>query len=87
MSIITQLVTQNQAQAQAQAQGQVQFTSILPFQNAQLLFLNGLLTSSVLPAAMTIRQVARARNQQVITGNLGAVTTGTQTASPVNVGR
>jgi len=85
MASIIQSVLQNQAQVQAQAQSQVQFTSILPFQMAQLQFLNGLLTSSVLPVSMSIRQVARAKNQSVVVGNLGAVTTGAQNANPLNV--
>jgi hypothetical protein len=32
-----------------------------------------------------VRQVARANNRSIIAGNLAAVTTGAQTASPTNV--
>jgi len=66
---ITQTVNQVQAQAQAQQQQQQQF----------------LLLSNIAQSLAGITQIAHATNQNVIAGNSGAVTTGTQTANPTNV--
>jgi hypothetical protein len=57
-----------------------------PFQMAQMQLLSSqlqMLSPLVFAAARV--QVARASNRNIITGNLAAVTTGVQTASPVNV--
>lgn len=66
---ITQTV--NQAQAQSQQQQQ---------QQQQLLIL-----SQIGQSLAGLTQIAHATNQNVIAGNAGAVTTGTQSANPVNV--
>lgn len=66
---ITQNVNQNQAQAQQQQQQQQQF----------------LLLSNIAQSLAGITQIAHATNQNVIAGNTGAVTTGPQSANPVNV--
>jgi hypothetical protein len=68
---ITITQTVNQAQAQAQQQQQ---------QQQQLILLSQLVTGLA-----NVTQIAHATNSNVIAGNTGAVTTGTQTASPVNV--
>jgi hypothetical protein len=67
--VITQNVNQNQAQNQSQQQQQQQF----------------LLLSNIASSLNGLTQIAHATNQNVIAGNTGAVTTGAQTASPVNV--
>ena len=66
---VTQNVNQNQAQAQQQQQQQQQF----------------LLLSNIAQSLAGITQIAHATNQNVIAGNTGAVTTGAQSANPVNV--
>jgi hypothetical protein len=66
---ITQTV--NQAQAQSQAQQQ---------QQQQLLIL-----SQIGQSLAGLTQIAHATNQNVIAGNTGAVSTGPQSANPVNV--
>jgi hypothetical protein len=66
---ITQNVNQNQAQAQQQQQQQQQF----------------LLLSNIASSLNGLTQIAHATNQNVIAGNTGAVTTGAQSANPVNV--
>jgi hypothetical protein len=66
---ITQTV--NQAQSQAQQQQQ---------QQQQLILLSQLCTGLA-----NVTQIAHATNSNVIAGNTGAVTTGAQTANPVNV--
>ncbi len=48
---------------------------------SQALFL-----SVQMAAAQHRTQRAKATNQNVVTGNLGVVTTGVQTANPINVG-
>jgi len=60
---------------------------MLPFQMAQMQFLVNLTGQLGFIGVMssTRVQVARASNRNIITGNLAAVTTGIQTASPVNV--
>jgi hypothetical protein len=60
---------------------------ISPIQMAQMQFLLSQLQmvrffSFLAPQRL---QVAKARNQQIITGNLAAVTTGAQNANPINV--
>ena len=66
---ITQNVNQNQAQNQQQQQQQQQF----------------LLLSNIASSLNGLTQIAHATNQNVIAGNTGAVTTGAQSANPVNV--
>lgn len=66
---VTQTVNQNQLQLQAQAQQQQQL----------------ILLSQIASGLANVAQVAHATNSNVIAGNTGAVTTGTQTANPVNV--
>jgi hypothetical protein len=66
---ITQTVNQVQAQAQAQQQQQQQF----------------LVLSNIASSLSGLTQIAHATNQNVIAGNTGAVTTGAQSANPVNV--
>jgi hypothetical protein len=66
---VTQTVNQLNAQNQAQAQQQQQFQVL----------------SSIAAQLAGLTQVAHATNQNVIAGNAGAVTTGAQTASPINV--
>ena len=66
-------VTQTVNQAQVQAQQQQQSQAILAALNGLAFSLNGL------------TQIAHATNQNVIAGNAGAVTTGAQSANPVNV--
>lgn len=66
---VSQTVNQAQAQNQAQQQQQQQF---------QIL-------GQISAALAGLTQVAHATNQNVIAGNTGAVTTGPQSANPVNV--
>jgi hypothetical protein len=66
---ITQTVNQAQAQAQAQQQQQQQL----------------ILLSQICQGLANVTQIAHATNSNVIAGNTGAVTTGAQTANPVNV--
>jgi hypothetical protein len=58
------------------------FSPMFAAQQEQLLF--QLRNMSLLSAMRT--QASRAKNQNVITGNLAAVTTGDQNANPLNVG-
>lgn len=60
----------------------IPFFTLNAFWLAQLQVINNVLRSPIRRRT----QRARAANQNVITGNIGAVTTGTQTANPVNVG-
>gem|GEM_PF-2605180 len=66
---VTQTVAQNQLQAQAQTQSQQQL----------------ILLSQIAAGLGNLTQIAHATNSNIIAGNTGAVTTGTQTANPVNV--
>jgi len=66
---VSQVVNQSQAQAQAQQQQQQQF----------------LVLSNIASSLAGLTQLAHATNQNVIAGNTGAVTTGAQSANPVNV--
>jgi len=66
---VSQTVNQVQAQAQAQQQQQQQFAIL----------------SNIASSLSGLTQIAHATNQNVIAGNTGAVTTGAQSASPVNV--
>ena len=66
---VTQTVNQVQAQAQAQQQQQQQFAIL----------------SQIATSLAGLTQIAHATNQNVIAGNTGAVTTGAQSANPVNV--
>jgi hypothetical protein len=66
---VSQNVSQSTAQAQQQQQQQQQFAIL----------------SQIAASLSGLTQIAHATNQNVIAGNTGAVTTGAQTASPVNV--
>jgi len=66
---VTQSVNQNQIQLQQQQQQQQQL----------------ILLSQIATGLANVTQIAHATNSNIIAGNTGAVTTGTQTANPVNV--
>lgn len=66
---VTNTMSQNQAQAQQQQQQQQQFEIL----------------SRISAALAGLTQIAHATNQNVIAGNSGPVTTGPQSANPVNV--
>lgn len=66
---VSQTVNQVQAQSQAQQQQQQQFAIL----------------SNIAASLSGLTQIAHATNQNVIAGNAGAVTTGAQSANPVNV--
>jgi len=66
---VTQTVNQNQMQLQSQQQQQQQL----------------ILLSQIAAGLANVTQIAHATNSNIIAGNAGAVTTGPQTANPVNV--
>jgi hypothetical protein len=65
------------------AQGQSSSNVLL--NTAQSQFLLGIVANAQATSARASVQRARGVNQSVITGNLAAVTTGDQNASPLNV--
>lgn len=70
---INNSATASQAQGQLQAQQQAQFQAI------------GTALGQIAGVLGNVVQIAHATNNNVIAGNTGAVTTGAQTANPVNV--
>ena len=66
---VTQTVNQNQLQLQSQQQQQQQL----------------ILLSQIAAGLANVTQIAHATNSNIIAGNAGAVTTGPQSANPVNV--
>ena len=65
------------------------FQHLYPFLMGQQLWLLQQQQALLVVVASTPRtlQVAKASNRNIVVGNLGPVMTGTQTASPLNVGR